>query len=133
MKKILLIVLTLSFRGVAHAQGQTEEHAPTVAQCQADLAAWYNAGMYIEYNKAEAARPNFDTPNRSPINKIPLTELSRRRDEMADCFYVDSSRRTEYRDAMNLYDFLRADRFKSFVLRHNLLEQLIREDAAGER
>jgi hypothetical protein len=130
MMKTLPVLLALGFfTPLAWAQ----EHAPLAAQCQADVALWNDKDKQLEYEKAEKAKAQYDTPNRTEINKLSFRELSQRVVEMGECESVDPPRFEDYYQTMTFYSEVVSDRFRSFVHRHHLFEQLIREDAEGQR
>ncbi|MFZ0737759.1 MAG: hypothetical protein WBL70_12565 [Candidatus Acidiferrales bacterium] len=125
-----LLSLNGSF-GLAYS-ASAQEHAPLAAQCQADLAVWYSLDMDSEYTIAETARTE-KTPNETEVNKLFLPEIFARTHELGECMEVDSSRRHEYFRASSFYAGVVSSREHSFLVRHNLIGQVAREDAEGER
>lgn len=112
MKRCLVLgwlVLTASLTGQV-------EHAPTVAQCQADERLWIS---YVEHKKDE------DLP--------PLTVLSDWTLEMEDCQKVDRENGRLYFNLSSEILALRLTRMSHFLARHALYKQFIDEDAAGKR
>ena len=129
MKIILaLIVLALCASG-----GVSQEHAPTVGMCRADVAVWYGTEMSTEYYRAENALLSDGVANPTEAAKLPITEATARFYEMADCQSVDAQRRNNYFNARVFYLNIVADRYFRYVLRHHLKDQLLREDAQGIR
>ncbi len=138
MKKILLFVLTatpaLVLAGVARAQ-EPPQHAPTVQTCRADVSLWYSREMVLEYKKAELAWIGDKVPNRTDAARLPLTEVDARTVEILECVQVDVDydHHDRYYESATFYQEVSADRYYRFVVRHNLLQQLRREDKQGLR
>ena len=122
-----LFVLAVCASGV-----MSQEHAPTVEVCHADIAAWYSGELAKQYNAAQSALISDEVPNRTDPAKLPIKELWARLREMADCGSVDEGAR-KYYDAMSFYHTVITDRYFRFVYRHHLKDQLEREDAQGMR
>jgi hypothetical protein len=113
--------------------GVSQEHAPSVEVCRADIAVWYSADLTNQYTAAQIALVNNEVPNRTETNKLPIKELLARLQEMAQCGSVDEGAISKYYDAMSFYHTVIADRYYRFVYRHHLKDQLEREDAQGIR
>jgi len=128
---VLTFVALVSFRPSAAMQPQ--QHAPSLETCQADVALWYDHAAASEYLNAETAHISENSPNRTPAARLPLREIVARELEMGDCMKVDAIRRERYLQAIDFYDRVSADRYRRFVRRHKLEQQLLREDAAGLR
>jgi hypothetical protein len=118
----------------AAAQG---DHAPTVARCRADWNLWLY--QLTEYNKAETARLKSGTPDHTELHGLTMAQLTERDQEMRACAHVDPSKGDPSQGGDD-YTLLGAgytsawkDRYVAFVYRHNLNEQLLREDKAGVR
>jgi hypothetical protein len=127
MKAFLLFGLLLALPAIG------QEHAPTVAQCQADIAIWGDTNLEIEYRDATAAFLSVGTPNKSKVNNLGLDKVVARMTEMDDCGKVDPQGLVKYSNAAAFYEAAFKDRFVGFVKRHNLLPQLKLEDAQGKR
>jgi hypothetical protein len=127
--KLLILIFGLLFIVSAHAQ----EHAPTAAQCQADVAVWGDSSMETEYNKAQTAFVNDNTPNKTDTAKLGVDEIIARQNEMIDCMKVDRPQFNSYLDAMQFYHSVIADRLFDFISRHSLWDQVRLEDAQGKR
>lgn len=110
-----------------------QQHAPTLQMCRADAAVWGNAQAETDYFNAEAERVTYGTPNPSPIEKLPVTEVKSRMREMGECFEVDPSQQKVYVAVDTFYGSVQGDRWLEFILRHHLMKQFEREDAEGER
>lgn len=123
----LLLLLLLA----VPAMGQ--EHAPTAAQCQADVAVWGDEKMQTEYLDAETAFIKNGTPNKTDVAKLPFGELQARIMEMGDCMKVDPQRLEKYHDALAFYHSVGGDRLFRFITRHILWPQFNLEDAQGKR
>jgi hypothetical protein len=95
------------------------EHAPTVAQCQADQRLWL-AKIEADANGDKTGLPNIYTMRAWGI-------------EMTQCKDVDPSNRFKY---FNTEAEIFTDemlRLRHFLDRHDLMEKFIEEDAAGKR
>ncbi|MBZ5698408.1 MAG: hypothetical protein LAN18_07655 [Acidobacteriia bacterium] len=130
MKPKTLILCLILFI-VPRATGQ--EHAPTAAQCQADVAVWGDSSLETEYNEAQTTFVNSGTPNKTDVAKLGWDEVTARQNEMITCVKVDRENFAKYLDAMRFYHSVMADRLFNFVTRHNLWSQLKSEDAQGKR
>lgn len=97
---------------------QAVEHAPTVAQCQADQRLWMS---------------KLEVPNGGGLLDIPYDTLMAWVHEMGDCEEVDPDWGDKYRNVAHETIARMAARFRDFVWRHNLYDQFIQEDAAGKR
>ncbi len=96
-----------------------QDHAPTVAQCQADQRLW--ASDLYDGNVKEA------------VSKLSFQTLQIRVSEMGDCVFVDEERAQHYANLGGSYGLVMAKRLKNFVERHDLTAQFLAEDAAGKR
>ena len=110
-----------------------QEHAPTAAQCQADVAVWGNTDTLSEYAQAQSAFVRDGIPNRTGIAKLSWTELTGRVSEMADCSKVDPQQAVRYSTAWLLYTTVESNRVNNFMTRHDLWSQFKEEDAQGKR
>jgi len=113
MKRLLVLgslILTASL------VGQDVQHAPTVAQCQADQRLW------------DAEIEKGDSP------KLPTFDILRKwSGEMDDCQKVDPDNVEKYANATSAIDILQATRMVRFLHRNDLWGKFIAEDAAGKR
>jgi hypothetical protein len=138
MKKILLHVAAtmplFAFVGADCAQ-ETPQHAPTAQTCRADVSLWYSDEIHLEYKKAQLAWLGDKVPNRTDIARLPLTEVDARTVELLECVQVDADygQHDRYYEAATFYEGVSADRYYRFIVRHNLLQQLRREDEQGLR
>lgn len=108
-----LLMLTLLTASVA---GQIE-HAPTVAQCQADQRVWLS--------KLESLPIDGNLPD--------LRTVTKWSQEMIDCEEVDPQHRWQYYNVRGELAFVEAFRYGHFLERHGLWEKFLAEDAAGKR
>jgi hypothetical protein len=133
VRVVLAATTVLAFAEVA--RDQEPQHAPTVQTCRADASLWYSDEMNIEYGKAEVAWLSEKVPNRTAIGRLRLTEVDARAIELAECFQVDTDQNDHYKyhQAELFYKEVASDRYFHFLVRHNLLEQLMREDKQGLR
>jgi hypothetical protein len=92
------------------------EHAPTVAQCQADQRLWLSK---LEEN----------TPQQLPS----FTVLNKWKNEMNDCQSVDPSNRLKYYNTQSETDAEQSKRMINFIDRQGLLDKFLKEDEAGKR
>jgi hypothetical protein len=110
-----------------------QQHAPTVATCQADVAVWYGAEMATEYNNAETAWVRNVIPNRTEAAKLTIKEVIARQNEMTQCMKVDEEKLELYFSAQDFYHGIHCDRVMRFIDRHGLRGEFQKEDAAGKR
>jgi hypothetical protein len=111
---ILLAALVLLFS--VSSSTQEVEHAPTVAQCQADQALWLS--------KLET---------RDGTSDILVQTLHKWQHEMSACEAVDSLNKSKYFNAETKIEAEIEGRELSFIYRHNPYQQFLDEDAAGKR
>ena len=112
MKRCLVLgwlVLTASLTGQV-------EHAPTVAQCQADQRLWLSK---IEEGQRERL-PTFDV-------------LGDWNTEMLDCQKVDPTNAWSYSNTAGEITAEQATRTLDFITRNDLWKKFMAEDAAGKR
>ena len=112
--KRLLVLGWLIF--TASLVGQVE-HAPTVAQCQADQRLWL---AKLEVAPTDTNLPSYDT-------------LRRWESEMGDCGEVDNSNYWKYYNTREEASEVQSSRLMKFLIRHGLYDKFIEEDAAGKR
>lgn len=110
-----------------------QKHAPTLAQCRADLAVWNGHDAHKRYYEAETLYMQNGTPNQTEIQQLSVEELNLRSSEMADCEKVDPERLSDYADSISFDSSVRGERMLRFLNRHNLIAQFMQEDAAGKR
>jgi len=114
--KILLLAATLTASVTAQV-----EHAPTVAQCQADQRLWFS--------RVESSVGTFESGDT-------LSErygtLSQWRSEMTDCMEVDPENRVKYYNTAGEIFVVTKRRLTDFIERHGLWDKFIEEDAAGK-
>jgi hypothetical protein len=67
------------------------------------------------------------------VARLPLHEGDQRTTEMIKCLSVDKDNFSTYCAVEDFFHSVTADRYFRFVIRHNLKEQLHREDAQGIR
>lgn len=112
MKSLPLIILIVF---VFVAVGQEIQHAPTVAQCQADQRLW----DYEFIHQSE---------------KLPdVGVLQKWNSEMRDCMKVDPQTQLQYVFTVGEIDAETELRMMHFLQRHNMLADFKTEDAAGKR
>jgi len=114
MKRLLVLVSLIL---TASLVGQAVEHAPTVAQCQADQRVWLTR---LEDTDNASALPNFDV-------------LTKWNSEMSDCQTVDPDRQFKYYNTGVEIRINQGLRLANFVARHGLWDKFVAEDAAGKR
>jgi hypothetical protein len=124
MKKLSLCVVLLFAAAVAQAQ----EHAPTKAQCDADLNLW-RSGLMTGANGEWTLRNDA---------KISFIELTNEVQEMGTCEAAYMPEKTlgsgPYADLGKTLDSLIETRLIAFMKRHpEVLKQFLQEDAAGVR
>jgi hypothetical protein len=100
---------------VSLAVGQVE-HAPTVAQCQADQRLWLSK---IEEGDSQTLA-KFDV-------------LSQWNTEMIHCQKVDPTHSWDYNNLAGEISATQAARMLHFIQRHDMWQKFVSEDAAGQR
>jgi hypothetical protein len=107
----------------------------TIAQCQADAASWGSVDKFKEYLRAEDQykAPQKPNPNNTELARLPLNEIFKRANEMADCDSLDSQKDAPYARTAYMYEHIWGDRMLNFLGRHNLWQQFQKEDAEGKR
>lgn len=93
------------------------EHAPTVAQCQADQRLWLS--------KLEVLPPDTNLPA--------FPTLRQWADEMTDCAEVDPKNAWLYYNVSAESNTLQGARMIRFLKRQHLYAKFLEEDAAGTR
>ena|SRR6266436_4236917 len=113
MRRYLVLALILT----ASLIGQVE-HAPTVAQCQADQRLWLS--------KIES----------DPTNQLTLptySVLHKWEGEMRDCEDVDPDNKLRYYNTAEEISSAETTRLLDFLTRHQLWDKFLEEDEAGKR
>jgi hypothetical protein len=118
IKRTFLAVATLI---AVPALGQEVEHAPTVAQCQADQALW--TSRLVEPTKGWE-----DTVKDTPMKTVVTWGK-----EMSACSVVDPQNATKYNRTAEYTLLVLGARQADFLRRHDLMGQFWIEDAAGQR
>lgn len=108
-----------------------QEHAPTAEQCRADQALWGSDYAETKYREAETRHVQDGTPNGTDIALLSIPQLRQRMDEMYQCSDVVAME--PYHLTGNFYYDVIADRYSSFLRRHGLVRQMMKEDAEGKR
>jgi hypothetical protein len=129
MRRQLIKLLVLFLLNVS-VEGQVQ-HAPTLAQCRADEHLW--TVELTEYYRAETDTLTNGTINHSSLAGISFKELNERAVEMGSCIAVDPANTERYSNVGMGLTAITGDRFGHFLLRHNLMNQFLDEDAAGKR
>ena len=120
MKTILAIIAVLMLAGVAGAQGV--EHAPTVEQCRADNAVWWDKVT------ADAPAPDWATTVKESSVTIALWSK-----ELGLCMVVDPTQTHNYAETDMRIALIISSRRRHFIERHGLADKFWSEDAAGKR
>ncbi len=111
-KRILILTVTL----VTLCVSAQVEHAPSVAQCQADQRLWLS--------KIEEGD--------SPV-LANWAVLSQWDTEMTDCQKVDVAHRWDYYNLAAEISATQGSRMYHFMERHDMWQKFLEEDAAGKR
>jgi hypothetical protein len=127
------LLATLMLATLAPATPESQKHAPSIETCRADLALWYDVESATAYKKAETLHITGGVKNSTPAAKLPLKEVNARIIEMGNCSHVDTTRSNDYVAANDFYAGVQGDRYFAFIVRHNLMPQILKEDAQGLR
>jgi hypothetical protein len=127
---VLCVVLGVTTLAI-EPQAAVQDHAPTVEQCVADMRLW--SSQMTDYWIADTARMKSGTPNKSEVMGLTIRQLSERSSEMLECISVDPSGRDDYKQEASEYNAAYNDRFERFIVRHHLMDQVLKEDKAGIR
>jgi hypothetical protein len=113
----------------------TQEHAPLLATCEADVALWYSENEFTDYLNSESALMRDGTPNKTSLNLLSISEVIARHEEMGKCWSM--THREIFHQADNsyvgIYTGIYTDREHNFIVRHKLMDQFLSEDADGKR
>jgi hypothetical protein len=112
MKRFLFLTVVLV---ASLTLGQDVQHAPTVAQCQADQRLWLS-----KIGGESSALPKYDV-------------IMRWTSEMGDCQDVDPSNKFKYYNTQAEIIAEQQICLSHFLVRHQLWQKFIDEDAAGKR
>lgn len=113
--KNALPFLLLTVTSIGGGQTSTIQHAPTAAQCHADLRLWWDE-------------------SRTTIESLQAGTLEEREREMQACASVlQGNEASDSSSLKGIYDGHLAKRMESFLIRHGLLGQFAEEDAKGAR
>ena len=116
MKRLVLtVILTSSLVSQVVSPPQSVEHAPTVAQCQADQRLW---GYRLTHE-----------PEKLPDVGV----LQKWSSELRDCLTVDPPTQLQYIITVDEIDTEMELRMMHFLQRRNMLADFKTEDAAGKR
>jgi hypothetical protein len=113
---ILLAALVLLFS--VSSSTQEVQHAPTVAQCQADQALWLS---------------KLQKPHGRGTDDVGVTTMHKWQSEMNDCQSVDPANRRKYYETIVEAISEVETREMAFIYRHGLYPQFVQEDEAGKR
>jgi arylsulfatase A-like enzyme len=113
----VLAVILMASLTLGQDANQNVQHAPTVAQCQADQRLWLS--------KIES------DPNQSTLP--PYSVLNKWRGEMLDCADVDPDNKMRYYSTGGEFVDAGMKRLMDFLTRHQLWDKFLEEDAAGKR
>jgi len=132
MRKLVLLV------GLLVAVPCWAQEVLTLDKCHADARLWSNSDMQSAYKKAQLEFWDTGTKNEAEFALIPFKLLLVRDFEMAECVQIESRSITLeqfriYSSAEMFIESVINDRYLAFVKRHNLRDQFIKEDEAGER
>lgn len=111
MKRLLIVGVF-----VVAAVGQDVQHAPTVAQCQADQRLWIS-----RIEKGDSS----NLPKWAVISGW-YTEIS-------DCEKVDPTHKWDYYNLAAEISATQARRMYHFIKSHDMWQKFLDEDAAGKR
>ncbi|HEY6339735.1 MAG TPA: hypothetical protein VIW68_14680 [Candidatus Sulfotelmatobacter sp.] len=117
MKRLVLTGLILAALLVAASPAGQVEHAPTVAQCQADQRLWLSQ---MESDHGQGSLRAYDV-------------IEKWKWEMDDCMSIDPENKVRYYNTESEVWVVQMARTKDFLKRHQMWETFLEEDAAGKR
>jgi hypothetical protein len=117
--KLAFMAIFLICGFVASSWGEPQKHAPSVAQCRSDAAAW---------NKEEDTGPK----DKDVGYQLPFGELLKRQREMMSCVKLETQH-GQYRTIYHVYTTAMYARYQHFLERHQLMEKFLDEDSKGSR
>lgn len=118
---IVLLAVLIPFSGTRWS-AQEVKHVATVEQCQTDLKAWW----------AKAGKIH-------GLDDITYDTLGSMSSEMNSCIFIDKLNRSHAPNAPDYYELTveldkeQAERIGRFLIRHDLWQKFLEEDAAGKR
>ena len=112
---VLMLAVLFPFSGTKW-MAQDVEHAPTVAQCQADQRLWL----------AQLERDG-------GTDAVSFRTLRLWGNEMTECADVDPPNSFRYLNTLSETAFVQILRLQDFLVRHNITDQFYAEDEAGKR
>ena len=118
---------------VLASNGSTQEHATNVEICRANQAVWGNTQAKLDYATQEKQHATQGLKNTNAAAELSYKQLLSRQDEILTCASIDALNSDQYMKAFNFYAQVARDRFENFIIRHNLMQRFLREDAAGLR
>jgi hypothetical protein len=123
----LLVPIILCCASFAQVAAQTGQHPPPLEQCRLDVDTYKKLGNFSHPTEAEfKAQVDY-------LDRFPLSEISRRIVEMESCMEVDRAHQKDYADVSILLEAARGNRYQNFLVRHDLWNQFVGEDAQGKR
>jgi hypothetical protein len=117
--KLVLAVIFSTCSLLVSSWGEPQKHAPSVAQCRSDAAAW---------NKEEETVPK----DKDVGYQLPFGELLKRQREMMSCVKLETQH-GQYRTIYHVYTTAMYARYQHFLERHQLMEKFLDEDSKGSR
>ena len=114
-RRTMKLIPTLCCLTLAASLTGQVEHAPTVAQCQADQRLWLS---------------QLEGKDKSTLGFYVFTDMAV---EMESCSEVDPPNATKYYNTESEATATQAKRMSKFIQRHQLWEKFLAEDAAGKR
>jgi hypothetical protein len=131
MRNLILGVL-LGFAALPINQRAVgQDHAPSMEQCVADMRLW--SSQMDDYLVAETARIKSGSPDKSQLMGLTMRQLNDRASEMVDCVAVDPSGQVDYKEEASEYNDAYRDRYERYIVRHHLMDQVLKEDEEGLR
>jgi hypothetical protein len=107
---------------------KSQETKVTLQQCRVD------AEPFIKNMLANPADLTAEfQAYRDYLKRFPLSEITRRYLEMYDCTTVDAQNSQAYKTVALILESESTNRYLSFLIRHNLMDQFRAEDANGVR
>ena len=84
--RLTSMIVLFSLGLAASLPAFSQEHAPLLATCEADVALWFSEAEFTDYFDAQTAFFSDKTPNKTKLSLLPIAEVIARHEEMGKCW-----------------------------------------------